>query len=76
VDFRGSTGATKAAARLGLSVEGASDRRKFRLKKVDSFARWLLSFGGEAVPVSPPSLVSEFERQVQLTNRVYESAND
>jgi proteasome accessory factor B len=76
VDFRGSTGATKAAARLGLSVEGASDRRKFRLKNVDSFARWLLSFGGEAVPVSPPSLVSEFDRQVRLTNRVYENAND
>jgi predicted DNA-binding transcriptional regulator YafY len=76
VDFRGSTGATKAAARLGLSVEGASDRRKFRLKNVDSFARWLLSFGGEAVPVSPPSLVKEFERQVQLTTRVYGSAND
>ena len=76
VDFRGSTGAAKAAARLGVSVEGASDRRKFRMKKVDSFARWLLSFGGEAVPVSPPSLVNEFERQVRLTNRVYEAAND
>lgn len=74
VDFRGATGATKAAARLGLAVEGSSDRRKFRLRNIDSFARWLLSFGGEAVPVAPTALVKEFERQVRLTNQVYESA--
>jgi predicted DNA-binding transcriptional regulator YafY len=74
VDFRGATGATKAAARLGLAVEGSSDRRKFRLRNVDSFARWLLSFGGEAVPVAPTALVNEFERQVRLTNQVYETA--
>jgi predicted DNA-binding transcriptional regulator YafY len=73
VDFRGSTGATKAAARLGVAVEGAPDRRKFRLRRVDSFARWLLSFGGEAIPIAPPELVDEFERQVQLTNSVYSS---
>jgi proteasome accessory factor B len=73
VDFRGSTGATKAAARLGLAVEGAPDRRKFRLRRVDSFARWLLLFGGEAIPIAPPALVDEFERQVQLTNSVYSS---
>jgi predicted DNA-binding transcriptional regulator YafY len=73
VDFRGSTGATKAAARLGVAIEGAPDRRKFRLRRVDSFARWLLSFGGEAIPIAPPELVDEFERQVQLTNSVYSS---
>ncbi len=71
VDFRGATGAAKAAARLGVSVEGATDRRKFRFKRVDSFARWLLSFGGEAIPVAPPSLVNEFEQQVSSTSNVY-----
>ena len=74
VDFRGATGATKAAARLGLAVEGSSDRRKFRLRNIDSFARWLLSFGGEAVPVAPTALVNEFGRQVRLTSQVYETA--
>ncbi len=71
VDFRGATGATMAAARLGAPVEGAEDRRKFRIRRVDSFARWLLSFGGEAVPVEPPALVTEFERQVRETHAVY-----
>jgi predicted DNA-binding transcriptional regulator YafY len=76
VDFNGTTGAAKAAARLGIAVEGAADRRKFRLRNLDSFARWLLSFGGEAIPVSPAALVDEFDRQVKLTNRIYEGAHD
>ncbi len=76
VDFRNPTGAAKAAARLGVAIEGASDRRKFRIRRVDSFARWLLSFGGEAVPVSPAWLVSEFNRQVQDAHAIYGAAND
>ena len=71
VDFRNPTGAAKAAARLGLAIEGGSDRRKFTIRRVDSFARWLLSFGGEAVPVSPPSLVSEFQTQVRAAHEIY-----
>jgi proteasome accessory factor B len=72
VDFRGMTGATKAAARLGLAVEGAVDQRKFKIQRVDSFARWLLSFGGEAIPVAPASLVSAFNDLVAETRRRYE----
>jgi len=75
VDFRNPTGAAKSAARLGVAVEGGSDRRKFRIRRVDSFARWLLSFGGEAVPISPESLVSEFDRQIQETRAVYGAGN-
>ena len=75
VDFRNPTGAAKAAARLGVAVEGGTDRRKFRIRRVDSFARWLLSFGGEAVPISPESLVSEFDRQIQETRAVYGAGN-
>lgn len=71
VEFRGSSGATKAAARLGVAVEGAGDRRKFRVSRIDSFARWLLSFGGEAVPLAPAPLVTEFKRQLAATRRVY-----
>ena len=71
VDFRNPTGAAKAAARLGVAIEGGSDRRKFTIRRVDSFARWLLSFGGEAVPVSPPSLVSEFQNQVRAAHQIY-----
>ena len=72
VDFQGSSGATRAAARLGTSIEGAQDRRKFRFRRVDSFARWLLSFGGEAIPLSPEPLVAEFRKQIAETSSVYE----
>jgi len=72
VEFRGTSGATQAAARLGEAVEGAQDRRQFRFRRVDSFARWLLSLGGEAIPVAPESLVAEFNRQLSETRAVYE----
>ena len=74
VDFTGTSGATRAAARLGTSIEGAPDRRKFRYRRLDSFARWLLSFGGEAIPVSPDNLVEEFNRQVDATRAIYAEA--
>ncbi len=71
VDIRNATGAAKAAARLGLAIEGAPDRRKFKFRRVDSFARWLLSFGGEAIPIAPESLVSEFNRLLEDTRTLY-----
>lgn len=71
VEFLNPAGAAKAAARLGVAVDGASDRRRFQFRRMDSFARWLLSFGGEAVPMEPPALVEEFERQVRDTRAVY-----
>ncbi len=71
VDFTGSSGPTKAAARLGVAVEGSADRRKFRFRRLDSFARWLLSFGGEAIPVSPEPLVREFRNLIRETHALY-----
>ena len=76
VDFRNPTGAAKAAARLGVAIEGANDRRKFRIRRLDSFARWLLSFGGEAIPIAPGSLVSEFNRQVHDAHEIYGGAGE
>jgi proteasome accessory factor B len=72
VEFRGTSGATRAAARLGEALEGVEDRRKFRFRRVDSFARWLLSLGGEAIPITPDSLIAEFDRQLGETRAVYE----
>jgi proteasome accessory factor B len=73
VDFNARTGAARAASQLGVAVEGAADRRKFTVRRIDAFARWLLSFGGEAVPVAPPALVREFERQAGDTRDLYAS---
>jgi proteasome accessory factor B len=73
VDFNARTGAARAASQLGVAVEGAADRRKFTVRRIDAFARWLLSFAGEAVPVAPPALVNEFERRAHETRDIYAS---
>ncbi|HET7564716.1 MAG TPA: WYL domain-containing protein [Gemmatimonadaceae bacterium] len=73
VEFRNATGAAAAAARLGARVPGASGRRRFDVRRLDAFARWLMSFGGDAVPIAPLSLVAAFEDQVQRTLALYDA---
>ena len=60
VAFRARTGAAAAAYRLGEVVEGHPEQRRFRVRRPDSFARWLLSFAGDLVPMSPRDLVDEY----------------
>ena len=67
VHFRSRTGAAAAAHRLGEEVPGHPDRRHFRVRRSDAFARWLLSFGGDLVPVSPGELVDEYRGLVRET---------
>jgi len=62
VEFRGEGGEIAAAARLGISVPDAAMRRRFDVRRVDTFARWLLSFGGEALPISPAVVCDAFAR--------------
>jgi len=62
VAFHGASGAAHAARRLGEAVEGEPDRRRFSVRRLDTFARWLLSFGGEVTPVSPPELVAAYRQ--------------
>ena len=74
-EFSGSDGAVAAAARLGEPVDGAPSRRRFRVRRLDSFARWLLSFGGDARPISPPALVERHREIARATLARYESAS-
>ena len=60
-------GAAAAALRLGEEVAGHPDRRRFRIRRTDAFARWLLSFGGDLVPVAPAEMVSEYQGIVRET---------
>ncbi len=76
VEFRGETGAVTAAARLGAPVPDDPRRRRFQLRRIDPFARWLLSFGGDAVPVAPPHLVDLYETHVRDTLALYAANRD
>ena len=62
VEFTATTGATRAALELGRPVEGDGSRRQFDVRRLDAFARWVLSFGGDARPIDPPELRDACER--------------
>ena len=74
VEFRGGTGAVKAAESLGTAIRGAARRRRFQVRRPDVFARWLLSFAGDARPLEPPALVDAFRELVRQTLARYEGA--
>lgn len=71
VEIRGTSGATDAAASLGEAIPGKQNQRRFAVRRPEVFARWLLSFAGEIVPMSPPELVAEYRRQLAETLAVY-----
>jgi predicted DNA-binding transcriptional regulator YafY len=71
VQFTGETGAVRAAAALGMADASGGGRRRFRVRRADSFARWLLGFAGDATPLSPPSLLAEYASLIERTRAVY-----
>jgi hypothetical protein len=62
---------TAVARGLGAPVEGAPDLRRFDVRRLDAFARWLLSFGGAIQPVEPAELVSAYDELVRRTRALY-----
>lgn len=75
VKFIGHSGATVGAAELGEQIPGEPDHRRFRIRRQDVFARWLLSFGGEAMPVSPATLIKDYAQQLEATLTLYNGAH-
>lgn len=71
VEFTGESGAVVAAAALGKPDETSASLRRFRVRRSDTFARWLFSFAGDAVPVSPQALVTEYSALVERTKALY-----
>jgi proteasome accessory factor B len=71
VETRRADGAALAAARLGDPVPDHPDRRRFQVRRRDAFARWLLSFGGDILPLAPPELVNEYAELASRTLGVY-----
>ena len=76
VTFRASDGAGAAAARLGQAANGDGDTRRFHVRRMPPFVRWLLSFGGDAIPVSPMTLVSAFRSCAAETLALYGVARE
>ncbi|CAN5489993.1 hypothetical protein BH09GEM1_BH09GEM1_10920 [soil metagenome] len=73
VEFTGATGAAMAAAALGRMDEAAPSLRRFDVRRTDSFARWLLTFSGEARPLAPPVLLAAYASVVRETRSLYEA---
>ncbi len=71
VRFTGVGGATAAASRAGEPVQGDAQLRRFEVRRLDTFARWLLSFGGDARPVSPAELVDMYRNAARETLQLY-----
>ena len=67
VELRRAAGPAAAAARLGEPVNGNADRRRFRVRRRDAFARWLLSFAGDLVPIEPAEVVEDYRALVRDT---------
>ena len=76
VEFTATTGATRAALALGQPMGGNDAQRRFAVRRIDAFARWLLSFGGDARPLEPPELVAEFDRVRLETLALYRRSRD
>jgi predicted DNA-binding transcriptional regulator YafY len=74
VHFVTPTGAVRAAAKLGEPVRGKKDWRLFRVRRPDHFARWLLSFGGDVMPLEPKDFVKRFKDLARATLALYEAA--
>ena len=74
VEVLNHTGAARALTRLGEPVDGAPTHRTFRVRRMDTFARWLLGFAGTAIPLSPPALVERYHAIARETLALYEGA--
>ena len=71
VRFKAVTGAVRPALAHGVAVRGRPRHRRFHVRRTDAFVRWLLSFAGAAVPVSPPALVAEWRGTIAATAALY-----
>ena len=68
------TGAALAAGKLGEAVDGDPSARRFRVRRLDTFARWILGAGGGVVPLAPAELVAAYRSQVDAALARYAEA--
>jgi predicted DNA-binding transcriptional regulator YafY len=74
VEFTAPTGATLPALALGVAVPGHANQRSFRVRSLDRFVRWTMSFASTARPVSPPRFVEAYDTALREVLAIYEKA--
>lgn len=67
LQFSASHGAARAARKLGTTIRGEPDKVRYRVRRRETFLRWVLGLAGDARPVAPPDLVREYESLVART---------
>jgi proteasome accessory factor B len=72
VEFAAPTGATLPALALGAPVPGEANRRAFRVRSLERFVRWTMSFAGAARPVSPVRFVEAYDAALRDVLAMYE----
>ena len=73
VEIVGETGAASSVRGMGAPVVGMPNQRCFHVRRLDSFVRWLMSFAGEVVPMSPARLIDAYHETVNATLSAYAS---
>jgi predicted DNA-binding transcriptional regulator YafY len=71
VDFLVENGHTLPAMQLGTPVAGFPARRRFRVRRLDSFVLWVLGYAGDARIVTPPDAKARFARLARETLTQY-----
>ncbi|HVZ49980.1 MAG TPA: WYL domain-containing protein [Gemmatimonadaceae bacterium] len=74
VAFTRVDGVVQAAMDLGQPVPGAPRKRRYRVRRVDAFARWLLSLAGHARPQGPREVVDAWRDVAARTAALYADA--
>lgn len=69
--FRVESGVTRPAMQLGEPVDRDPSARRFRVRRPDTFALWVLGFAGDAIVVSPPTMVARVAALAQATRQRY-----
>ena len=71
VEFIVENGHTRPAMQLGTAIDGFPTRRRFRVRRPDTFALWILGYAGDARVVSPPAVAARVTELAKETLASY-----
>ena len=71
VRFRVESGVTRPAMQLGEPVQDDAHARRFRVRRADTFALWILGFAGDAAVISPQTMAERVRELARATRARY-----